>query len=381
MGAMNALRRLLHNTDRLAAIDEGIVNMSRDLNERLDRLAGIDEGIVNMSRGLNKRLDKLAAIAKRLDEPAELPHAQPKSGDVEFIERYCRNWPENAHTYERALPDLRKAAQRLLPVLESSDTFSGISDGELRRMRDIAPEIACLARQPLYFTEMFHGVSHLPDGGFEPLDSQFSVHVRASGLLGIEDRRALRDIYERLTSADRPIRVAEIGSAAGRGSTPIAGEYVKRAGGTLYCIDPWEGSWYFAFLTNVRIFALEHTVIPIRSPSVPAASLFDDGSLDAVFVDGSHMYLDVLADIDAYLPKIRKGGLIFGHDLYDLPSRFDRNELLSIAAMNNAEANYFINGHVERLNVHPGVTLAVQDRFGDDVELFGRGSVVWAKQV
>src|SRR5215469_13533860 len=79
--------------------------------------------------------------------------------------------------------------------------------------------------------------------------------------------------------------------------------------------------------------------------------------------------------------KIRKGGLIFGHDLNDLPSRFDRNELLSIAAVNNADANYFINGHVERLNVHPGVTLAVQDRFGDDVELFGRGSVVWAKQV
>ena len=366
------LRRLLHNADKLGAVDEGIVNMSRDLNKRLDKLIAISEDILNM------RPDQRT---QRLDEPVELQQTPPKSGDLELVERYCLHWQENAHTYDRALPELRKSAQRLLPVLEHPDAFSGIPDENLKRMRDIEPEIACLARQPLCFPEMFHGVSRGPNGGFEPLDAHFSVHVRASGLLGIEDRRALREIYERLTSVGRPIRVAEIGSAAGRGSTPIAGEYVKRAGGTLYCIDPWDGVLYFAFLANVKIFDLERTVVPIRSLSGPAASLFDDGSLDAVFVDGSHIYPDVLADIDAYLPKIRKGGLIFGHDLNDLPSRFDRNELLGIAAVNNADANYFIDGRVERLNVHPGVTLAVQDRFGDDVELFGRGSVVWAKQV
>jgi len=69
MRAIDALRRLLHNSDRLisidnraarlAAIDEGIVNMSRDLN---DRLAAIDEGIVNLSHDLNSRLDKLAEL-------------------------------------------------------------------------------------------------------------------------------------------------------------------------------------------------------------------------------------------------------------------------------------------------------------------------------
>ncbi|HEU0215696.1 MAG TPA: class I SAM-dependent methyltransferase [Stellaceae bacterium] len=379
MRPIGTLRRIVYRTKRLFAAAEGT-------DQKLGRIIEILE---NQFAASNLRFDHLTDeqiktfSVKDKGEQYTLNSEPPRDGDIEFIERYCRNWQEIAHTYEKTLPDLRKAAQRLLQVLERPDSFYGISDDELKRIQDVEPEIACLVRQPLYFTEMFHGVSLRSDGGFEPLSDHDAHHLRAGGLLGIEDRRALREIYERLISNARStIRVAEIGSAAGRGSTLIAGEYVKRAGGTLYCIDPWEGSWYFAFLAKLRIFALERTAIPIRSPSVPAASLFDDGSLDAVFVDGSHMYPDVLADIDAYLPKMRRGGLIFGHDLYDLPSRFDRNELLSIAAVNNADASYVnINGEVERVDAHPGVILAVQDRFGDDVELFGRGSVVWAKQV
>jgi predicted O-methyltransferase YrrM len=361
-------------------------NQSTAANLRLDKII---KTLENQSTAANLRLRRLIDAQnpsfsfKDNSEPPFSAKERPKSGDIEFIERYCRNWQENSLTYEGRLPELRKSAQRLLQVLERPDSFVNISDDELRRIQDVESEIGCLARQPLYFTEMFHGVSRRPDGGFKPLSVDLSKHLRADGLLGVEDRRALSTIYERLTSAGQStIRVAEIGSAAGRGSTLIAGQYIKRTGGTLYCIDPWEGLLYFAFLTNLRIFALEHTVIPIRSPSVPAASLFDDGALDAVFIDGSHIYPDVLADIDAYLPKIRKGGLIFGHDLYDVPSRFDRNELLSIAAANNADASCVnVNGDIERVDVHPGVILAVQDRFGDDVELFGRGSVVWAKQI
>jgi len=107
----------------------------------------------------------------------------------------------------------------------------------------------------------------------------------------------------------------------------------------------------------------------------------DLGTANGVFLDGSHIYEDVLSDIDAYLPKLREGGILFGHDLYDLPSRFDRRELLGIAAVNNATADYRNrHGEVERVDVHPGVILAVQDRFGDEIEHFPK-SVVWAKQV
>jgi predicted O-methyltransferase YrrM len=365
---------------------ETLENQSNAINMHLKEVI---RAITNQATGSNLRLDHLIGarssnfLLKNGRDANSLTEERPRQGDIELIERYSRDWQANANSYQKALPDIRRAARRLLQVLEHPGGSYDISDDELRRLHDVDREVACLARQALFFPEMFHGVTLRSDGSLEPLDASDAEHLRANGLLGVGDRRALHQIYERLIASTRSIiRVAEIGSAAGRGSTPIAGEYIKRVGGTLYCIDPWVGSWYFAFLTNVRIFDLEGTVVPIRSASAPAASLFDDGSLDAVFVDGSHIYEDVLADIDAYLPKVRKGGVIFGHDLLDLPSRFDRSELLSIAAVNNADANYKnSNGEVERVNVHPGVILAVQDRFGDDVELFGEESVVWAKQL
>jgi len=234
----------------------------------------------------------------------------------------------------------------------------------------------------LFFTEMFHGVSLKSDGTFSELPKEQALHLQAAGILGVGDPVALNQVWDRICRNNAsPLRVVEIGSAAGRGSTEIAGRYVKGSGGTLYCVDPWGGPWYFAFLANIQILDLEHTIVPVRSPSVDAAVLFDDQSLDAVFIDGSHIYPDVLADIDAYLPKIKKGGIMFGHDLHDLPSRFDRAELLSIAKLNNGPVNYTPeSGKTCRVDVHPGVILAVQDRFGDDVEHVP-GSVVWLKQL
>jgi hypothetical protein len=109
--------------------------------------------------------------------------------------------------------------------------------------------------------------------------------------------------------------------------------------------------------------------------------LFDDHSLDAVFVDGSHLYDDVKRDIEAWMPKVRKGGILFGHDLNDLPSRFVRSELLEARSNNQAMVTYVDGmGNRTQASVHPGVILAVQDFFGDDVQHYA-GSVVWAKRL
>lgn len=51
-----------------------------------------------------------------------------------------------------------------------------------------------------------------------------------------------------------------------------------------------------------------------RNTSVEAHRLFDDHALVVVFIDGNHQYADVKADIEMWLPKIEKGGLICGHD-------------------------------------------------------------------
>jgi len=293
--------------------------------------------------------------------------------DLQLIQRFSHDWSAHSHAYRATIGELRSAARRLLPLC-----------AEVEQVKNLEDEITCLARQPLYFPEIFHGMRLLHDGSFTPLDFEDRILLRASGLISPGDRTAIREIYRRISqAASTPLRVAEIGSAGGRGSTRIAGEWVKRSGGTLYCIDPWEGVQYFAFLANLQVLDLEKTIVPIRGLSWEAAALFDDGSLDAAFIDGGHFHPDVLADIDAYLPKIRKGGYLFGHDLNDLPSRFDRRELLSKSrrGVNEIEVSHITpSGETERINAHPGVILAVQDRFGDQIELWPN-SVVWAKHI
>ena len=52
----------------------------------------------------------------------------------------------------------------------------------------------------------------------------------------------------------------------------------------------------------------------IQDDSVRAAATFADESFDLVFIDADHSEAAVRRDIAAWLPKIRMGGVISGHD-------------------------------------------------------------------
>jgi hypothetical protein len=52
----------------------------------------------------------------------------------------------------------------------------------------------------------------------------------------------------------------------------------------------------------------------MRMMSTDAAEHVEDGSLDFVFVDGCHCYEYVSADVRLWTPKLRKGGILIGHD-------------------------------------------------------------------
>ena len=54
----------------------------------------------------------------------------------------------------------------------------------------------------------------------------------------------------------------------------------------------------------------------IRLPSVDAAQQFKDESLDFVYIDGNHDYKYVLQDLRAWYPKIKRGGVLAGDDIY-----------------------------------------------------------------
>jgi len=48
--------------------------------------------------------------------------------------------------------------------------------------------------------------------------------------------------------------------------------------------------------------------------SVKVAAKYADASLGAAFIDADHSYPSVRGDIDAWLPKVKPGGIIAGHD-------------------------------------------------------------------
>ncbi len=61
-------------------------------------------------------------------------------------------------------------------------------------------------------------------------------------------------------------------------------------------------------------FSNNGKVTILRLPSHEAVSHFEDGSLDMVFIDAIHLYKYVKQDIELWLPKLRKGGIIAGDD-------------------------------------------------------------------
>lgn len=98
----------------------------------------------------------------------------------------------------------------------------------------------------------------------------------------------------------------------------------------IFVIDSWQGSAnevatnhklaqetdiYKIFLNNMG----ERKFTPIRKLSHEAASDFENESCDVIYIDMEHTYDAVCKDIDMWLPKVKVGGYLAGHD-YNLGS-------------------------------------------------------------
>ncbi len=144
-----------------------------------------------------------------------------------------------------------------------------------------------------------------------PLDGPSPVRLQDCG------RKELRLWWK----AIRAQNIAEIGVWQGDFARTIC----EVTGAHLYAVDPWSPqagyleaknnadrleAAYHTALVNLTLY--RHTIL--RMTSLEAAKQVPDRSLDVCYIDGNHLREHVLADIAAWIPKVKVGGLIAGHD-------------------------------------------------------------------
>jgi predicted O-methyltransferase YrrM len=116
---------------------------------------------------------------------------------------------------------------------------------------------------------------------------------------------------------ERPIEMIEVGSYIGE-STLMFEKAMELT--RLHCVDMWgitnkygqneieQAEQVFDMLTNKSTLIKKHKT---HSRNERLKSI---GKVDFVYIDASHEYKDVKADIEFYLPFIKEGGIIAGHD-------------------------------------------------------------------
>lgn len=139
------------------------------------------------------------------------------------------------------------------------------------------------------------------------------------------------------TRSDLPGWLAARGARTGAEIGVCYGEYSEELargipGLRLLCVDPWaEGKRprshprsAFAAMEQARARLAPYDCQLIRQWSPAAASLVPDRSLDFVYLDADHQFESVVADIRAWLPKVRQGGVLAGHDYECQPNRYNQ---------------------------------------------------------
>ena len=116
---------------------------------------------------------------------------------------------------------------------------------------------------------------------------------------------------------------AKLGFTKGAEIGVCQGQYSKKLldlipGLHLLSIDSWnkyDASGACYEITK-KLLAPYHGSTVIQATSMDAVKIIEDESLDFVFIDAGHSYVDVRDDIREWSKKVRKGGIVAGHDYY-----------------------------------------------------------------
>lgn len=177
------------------------------------------------------------------------------------------------------------------------------------------------------------------------------------------------------------IMIVEVGSWKGF-TTSVLAKSVADYHGSVFAVDHWRGTedtWnydiaktydiYSVFRRNMVSLGLWDTVHPLVMDSQTASQIFADGMLDFVFIDADHRHDYIKKDILSWLPKLRNGGILYGHDCEGYYSEYPEEVRKMID-------EHLGDDYVPALRCHPGVVKAVHDCFQEKYSIMP-DSIVW----
>ncbi len=108
----------------------------------------------------------------------------------------------------------------------------------------------------------------------------------------------------------KPKAMVEIGTYQGLGSIHLA---LGNTGGKVTTIEPRPNfkNVLYRFCYNEGINNIEAVI----GESLSAVNMFEDNSIDLLFIDGNHNYEFAKEDYNKYLPKVKENGIILIDDI------------------------------------------------------------------
>lgn len=139
------------------------------------------------------------------------------------------------------------------------------------------------------------------------------------------NREGLAKLFNELFSGPEYFSGGEIGVEQGEYSEVLA---KASPSATLYLVDAWKA--YKGYRDHVSQSKLDGFYEKVkermaqygdrvniwRAFSAEAARDCQNESLDWVYIDANHEFSHVVADLAAWVPKVRVGGIVSGHDFF-----------------------------------------------------------------
>lgn len=158
------------------------------------------------------------------------------------------------------------------------------------------------------------------------MDREMAVGISES-IDGWMTRRELEWLFETASSIQPGGTWVELGAWKGRSFFTVSMGLPARS--QLVAIDSfasataalphiptttWVWDHFMAVFQGVQRLRQDLVLSVMRSETSHASQLFADDSIDLVFFDADHTREGLLHDVDAWMPKIRPGGTLCGHD-------------------------------------------------------------------